>query len=50
MEKEKLKCEVCGCENDTVKVIFCGYSQEIEGTDVEETICEKCEYEHLMDI
>lgn len=45
-----LKCEVCGKTDNTVSVLNCGYSEEINGTQVLETICTACEHEHLMDI
>lgn len=48
--QEKLVCEECGKSDDTVRVLNCGYSEEINGTEVEETICDDCEHEHLMDI
>lgn len=44
------KCQVCGKKDKTVKRRACGYSEEISNTIVMETICDACEYEHLMDI
>lgn len=47
---EKLKCFTCGKEDATVSIRLCGFSKEINNTDVHETICDDCEHEHLMDI
>ena len=47
---EPLTCEVCGKTDSTVTTLFCGYDEDINGTQVEETICADCEHEHLMDI
>lgn len=49
MEK-LLKCRSCGKKDKTVKKRICGYSKEINGTEVWEVICDACEHEHLMDI
>lgn len=45
-----MKCQECNKEDETVSTRCCGYSQEIYGEDVWETICDDCEDEHLMDI
>lgn len=43
-------CDVCGKSDDTVTTLYCGYHQEINNEDVEETICYDCEHEHIMEI
>lgn len=49
--KEKLKCSVCGKQDDTVSVRACGYAADINNDpNVMEEICDACEHEHLMDI
>jgi anaerobic ribonucleoside-triphosphate reductase len=52
MKKRKYlrTCQECGKKDETVSVRACGYSEEINGTTVMETICDACEHEHLMDI
>lgn len=45
-----LTCEECGKQDDTVSVLFCGYAEDLYNEQVQEIICEACEYEHCMDI
>ena len=45
-----LTCENCGVQSEDVVMLFCGYAREINGEDVLETICDKCEDSHLDDI
>jgi len=44
------KCQECGREDETVRLRDCVYSEEVNGTKVEEIVCDACEHEHLMDI
>jgi hypothetical protein len=43
-------CQECGKQDETVSTVDCGFAEEIYGELVEETICDDCEHEHLMDI
>lgn len=45
-----MKCDDCEKEKPDVSERFCGYSEEINGTQVLEVVCDECEHEHLMDI
>ncbi len=47
---DKTKCTECGKQDDTVSNRLCGYSEEIHGTKIWETVCDACEHQHLMDI
>lgn len=49
-DNQLLICDSCGKSNATVQTRACGYSEEISGITVYETICDDCEHEHLMDI
>lgn len=50
MEEEVLICQECGKQDETVSVTYCGFAEEIHGELVEETICDDCEYAHVMEI
>lgn len=43
-------CQECGKTDHTVRTRNCGYAEEIYDSKVEETICDACEHEHLMDV
>lgn len=43
-------CQVCGKSDDTVYERACGYSMDINGTEVLEMICDDCEEQHCDDI
>jgi hypothetical protein len=43
-------CQVCGKSDDTVYERACGYSMDINGTEVLEMICDDCEGQHCDDI
>jgi hypothetical protein len=43
-------CEECGKRDKTVRERACGYSEEIHGVELMETVCDACEHEHIMDI
>ncbi len=49
-DNQLLICEDCSKSDKTVKRRICGYAEEILGKETWETICDACEYEHLMDI
>lgn len=51
MIQDILTCEDCGKQDDTVMYRACGYSSDVHNdpTDME-TICDDCEYQHIMDI
>ncbi len=50
MKEEKLKCSVCGKEDETVSIRECGYQKDVNNASLYEIICDACEHEHLMDI
>jgi hypothetical protein len=43
-------CQVCHQAKPDVRERACGYSADINGTEVMEVICDSCEQEHLNDI
>lgn len=49
-KKQNMQCEFCKKRKSDTSVRNCGYHEEISGTEVEETICDECEQDHLMDI
>lgn len=48
--REEEACSSCKKVKPDVSTRACGYSEEVNGTTVMETICDACEHEHLMDI
>lgn len=47
---EHLKCQDCGVINDTVKITFCPYAQELNGEKIEITVCDDCYVDRGHDI
>lgn len=42
MDDELLTCEDCGVTNESVETVICPYNEDINGTEVEVTICVEC--------
>jgi len=48
---KKLTCEDCGKQDVTVSVRACGYYADVHNDPSHmETVCNDCEYQHIMDI
>lgn len=49
-ENKGLVCEDCGCSDETVVETICPYAQDIDGQEVEVTLCTSCHNERAADI
>lgn len=50
VEVKPQKCDDCGQEKPDVQERICGYYEELYNEEYEETVCDECEYNHMMEI